>query len=81
MLGKPKDAQGISKPRWTQLYVWQVPIMLLNIGLILFLAGLVAAIFNHVESPLSPVDVKVGSNLFLFYSLLSLVTNTELIEV
>lgn len=64
MLGKPKDAQGISKPRWTQLYVWQVPIMLLNIGLILFLAGLVAEIFSHFESPLSSVDVKVRPTSF-----------------
>lgn len=64
MLGKPKDVHGISKPRWTQLYVWQVPIMLLNIGLVLFLSGLIAEIFSHFESPLSHVDAKVRPTSF-----------------
>jgi hypothetical protein len=60
MLGTSKDGQGISKPRWTQIYVWQVPIMLLNIGLILFLAGLASEIFAHFDYPLSSVDIKVS---------------------
>lgn len=58
MLGKPKDGQEPAKPRWTQMYVWQVPIMLLNLGLILFLAGLVSEIFAHFNLPVSHVDIK-----------------------
>ncbi|KAF7531684.1 hypothetical protein G7054_g8630 [Neopestalotiopsis clavispora] len=59
MLGKPQGSQGIVRPSWTQIYVWQVPIMLLNIGLILFLAGLASEIFAHFDSPMSFDDAKI----------------------
>ncbi|KAK4209373.1 hypothetical protein QBC37DRAFT_324064, partial [Rhypophila decipiens] len=37
-------------PHWDQLYVWQTPIMLLNVSIILFITGVVILIFETLGS-------------------------------
>ena len=38
-------AGGPAKPRMVQLYVWQIPVNLLNVSIVLFLIGLAIDIF------------------------------------
>lgn len=38
----------IISPHWDQLYVWQTPIMLLNVSVILFITGIVIELFDSM---------------------------------
>ncbi|KAK3390635.1 hypothetical protein B0H63DRAFT_466188 [Podospora didyma] len=43
-------AHVIVVPHWDQLYVWQTPIMLLNVSVILFITGIVILLFDSLGS-------------------------------
>ncbi|KAG8354233.1 hypothetical protein FVEN_g7816 [Fusarium venenatum] len=59
MLSKSSSYQAHpSEAEVTQLYVWQTPIMLLNIGIVLFIIGLAIQIITDLSSTWSPADVK-----------------------
>lgn len=49
--------------RRRQLFVWQAPIMLLNIGVLLFVAGLVRFILSNAGTLWTTSDIKVCDNL------------------
>jgi hypothetical protein len=38
---------GVLKPRLLQIYGWQIPVMLLNISILMFLLGLVVLVFHE----------------------------------
>ena len=40
------DASGRFQPRYSQLYVWQAPLLLLNSSIYLFIAGLAVLLWN-----------------------------------
>ena len=53
---------------WLQLYVWQLPIMLLNISIVLFLAGLSILIWARAaHSPVWDDEMKVCTSISLFH--------------
>jgi len=62
MLGT--DSSPVSNsttPNWDQLYVWQTPIMLLNVSVILFIVGLIIMVFDELARDLwSERSIKVG---------------------
>ncbi|KAH8743714.1 hypothetical protein F5882DRAFT_313368 [Hyaloscypha sp. PMI_1271] len=54
--------QKFIRPRWSQLYVWQTAVMLLNFGVLLFAIGLVIFVFDSLGengSSWSSDDIKV----------------------
>ncbi len=59
MLGV-EGTNGIRRPRWSQIFVWQTPVMLMYIGVLLFVAGLVIQFFAGLPSVWSPDNVKVS---------------------
>ena len=62
ILGKNVDG-GAMKPRSSQLYVWQIPVMLLTVSIALFIIGLVILVFQTAFALSSRVwtdDKKVG---------------------
>ncbi len=62
MLGSRADglANSIAVPYWDQLYVWQTPIMLLNVSIVLFIVGVVIKLFDNLwNAVLSDQAVKV----------------------
>ena len=40
------DASGHFRPRYSQLYIWQAPLLLLNSSVYLFIAGLAVLVWN-----------------------------------
>jgi len=42
------NTHHIVTPHWDQIYVWQTPIMLLNVSIILFITGIVILIFDSL---------------------------------
>jgi hypothetical protein len=48
---------GILKPRYTQIYIWQAPVMLLNLSIALFLLGLVVLVYNEEDVTVSALHV------------------------
>lgn len=40
------DADGRFRPRYSQLYIWQAPLLLLNSSVYLFIAGLAVLLWN-----------------------------------
>ena len=61
MLGSRADglANSIAVPYWDQLYVWQTPIMLLNVSIVLFIVGVVIKLFDNLwNAVLSDQAVK-----------------------
>ena len=40
------DASGRFQPRYSQLYIWQAPLLLLNSSVYLFIAGLAVLLWN-----------------------------------
>lgn len=62
MLCKPTtNGAAKAEPRWTQLFLWQSAIMLLNIGIVLFLIGLVIQIITDLSEVYSHENKKVCS--------------------
>lgn len=62
MLGTDSSPASTSTtPHWDQLYVWQTPIMLLNVSVILFIVGLIIMVFDELARNLwSERSIKVG---------------------
>ena len=56
-LGKHMNDKPV--PRRRQLFLWQTPIMLLNIGLLAYVVGLIIQIFAELELVWSSSDIKV----------------------
>lgn len=57
-------APVVVAPHWDQLYVWQTPIMLLNVSVVLFIVGIVILLFNSLGSVVwSDRVVKVKARL------------------
>jgi hypothetical protein len=59
-----RDGSMQPKPRRSQLYIWQVPIMLLNISILLFLVGLAILVWNAalgVKSVVWTDEAKAGN--------------------
>jgi len=48
---------GVLKARYSQVYIWQTPVMLLNVSIFLFLIGLVIVVFRTGDTA---EDVRVG---------------------
>ncbi|OAL32805.1 hypothetical protein AYO20_07762 [Fonsecaea nubica] len=59
LLGYNTQDPGRSRPRRIQVLAWQMPVMLLNLSITLFLIGLLCQIFNSYT--MTRKDVKVGS--------------------
>lgn len=58
----PGRTDTVVVPNWDQLYVWQAPIMLLNISVLLFIVGIVILVADGLKDILSTErSVKVGS--------------------
>lgn len=64
MLG---DAEG--RPRWSQFFVWQAPPMLLNVGVLLFVIGLIDLIVSDFGTPWSSHDTRVCYQNQLLYGI------------
>jgi len=69
VLGKELPAAGKASQtwavRWVQLYVWQVPVMLLNFSIVLFLVGLVVMLKARADvwaGNWAGDDVKVSTS-------------------
>ncbi|KIW85890.1 hypothetical protein Z517_01283 [Fonsecaea pedrosoi CBS 271.37] len=60
LLGNNPQDPGSSQPRRFQVLAWQMPVMLLNLSITLFLIGLLCQIFNSYT--MTRKDVKVGSD-------------------
>jgi hypothetical protein len=68
---KPKQATGTAAdegtrefwdPRWSQLFVWQTPIMLLNFSILFYLAGFIILMAEPIKAIVPSwqnVDIKV----------------------
>jgi hypothetical protein len=57
-----KDGSTFWTVRWTQLVVWQIPVMLLNFSILLYMAGLLTMLKERADfagGKLSNDDVKV----------------------
>jgi hypothetical protein len=67
LLGRQNNQQhGDFEPRLTQLYLWQTPVMLLNISIILVVVGLGVLIVDQAhKSGWADADVKVEFRNFL----------------
>ena len=61
ILGSRRGLIGtVVMPHWDQIYVWQGPIMLLNISVILFIVGLVIMVFDRLwDAVLAEQSLKV----------------------
>jgi hypothetical protein len=51
---------GAAKPRYLQIYVWQTPVMLLNVSILLFLIGLLTLVYHEVVDKSENVMVSTG---------------------
>jgi hypothetical protein len=49
---------GVIKARYSQVYIWQTPIMLLNVSILLFLIGLTIVVFRTGDTEAE--DGRVG---------------------
>ena len=49
---------GVLKARYSQVYIWQTPVMLLNVSIFFFLIGLVIVVFRTGETEAE--DIRVG---------------------
>lgn len=52
---------GAFKPRYLQIYVWQTPVMLLNVSISLFLIGLITLVYREVMDVSENVMVSTDS--------------------
>jgi hypothetical protein len=75
VLGKELPATGKASQtwsvKWAQLFVWQVPVMLLNFSILLFLVGLVVMLKARADAGMedwAADDVKVSFFLEPFYA-------------
>ena len=59
---KPEGLDLVAMPHWDQIYVWQGPIMLLNISIVLFIVGLVIKVVDGLwDAVLAERSIKVSS--------------------
>ena len=56
---------GVLKARYSQVYIWQTPVMLLNISICLFLIGLATVVFRTGDTEAE--DARVGQHELVNY--------------
>lgn len=50
---------GADHPRYLQIFIWQTPVMLLNVSIVLFIIGLSILVYHDVSRESGDIKVRL----------------------
>lgn len=72
VLGTRKGKDGRRLPQQLQVYIWQVPVMLLRLGIIMFLLGLTILLWDSSKRSSGDLKVRAAKQILALFLLFSL---------